>query len=57
MPAPAAAQDASPAPAHGHGPACASIRKIVDFALSPARYDVRLSGTTAASISLLVVPR
>ena len=43
--------------AHGHGPACSSIHKIVDFALSPGRYVIQLSGTTAASARLLVIPR
>ena len=36
---------------------CSSVRKIVDFSLSPGRYVIQLSGTTAASARLLVVPR
>jgi len=36
---------------------CTSVHKIVDFSLSPGRYVIQLSGTTAASARLLVVPR
>ena len=36
---------------------CTTVRKIVDFSLSPGRYVIQLSGTTAASARLLVVPR
>jgi hypothetical protein len=42
---------------HGHGPSCSSIHKIVDFALSPGLHVIQLSGTTAASARLLVIPR
>jgi hypothetical protein len=42
---------------HGHGPACSSIHKIVDFTLSPGRYVIQLSGTTAAGARLLVTTR
>src|SRR5262245_13124349 len=30
---------------HGHGPACTTIRKIVDFQLQPGRYTITLSRT------------
>ena len=43
--------------AHGHGPDCSTIRKIVDFQLAPGTYTIQLSGTSAASVRLLVVPR
>ena len=36
---------------------CTTVHKIVDFSLSPGRYVIQLSGTTAASARLLVVPR
>jgi len=36
---------------------CTTVRKIVDFSLSPGRYVIQLSGTTAASARILVVPR
>jgi hypothetical protein len=42
---------------HGHGPACSTIRKIVDFALEPGRYTLTLSRTEAPAIRLLVVRR
>jgi hypothetical protein len=42
---------------NGHGPACSSIRKTVDFQLQPGRYTITLSRTQAASVRLLVVRR
>jgi hypothetical protein len=42
---------------HGHGPACSTIRKIVDFELSPGRYTVTLSRTEAPTARMLVVRR
>jgi hypothetical protein len=42
---------------HGHGPACSSIRKIVDFQLQPGRYTITLSRTQAPNVRLLVVRR
>ena len=41
---------------HGHGPACSTIHKTVDFQLAPGRYTIQLSGTTAAAVRLLVIP-
>ena len=29
--------------AHGHGPPCSGIRKVVDFTLTPGRYVVQLT--------------
>ncbi len=43
--------------AHGHGPACSSIRKIVDFRLEPGSYTITLSRTDAPSARLLVFRR
>lgn len=40
--------------AHGHGPKCTGVRKMVDFALTPGNYTVQLSGSDAESIALLV---
>lgn len=40
--------------AHGHGPMCTGIRKIVDFRLTPGRYWLQLSGTTDASVPVLI---
>lgn len=42
---------------HGHGPACSTIRKTVDFQLQPGRYTITLSRTQAASVRLLVIRR
>lgn len=43
--------------AHGHGPACSTIRKIVNFNLTPGRYTIQISGTDASVVRLLVLPR
>jgi hypothetical protein len=43
--------------AHGHGPACSTIRKIVDFQLEPGRYTILLSRTEATAVRLLVIRR
>ena len=40
--------------AHGHGPACTGIRKIVDFRLQPGRYVLQVSGGTSASVPVLI---
>lgn len=43
-----------PSSAHGHGPACTGIRKIVDFRLTPGRYVLQLSGSAAATLPVLI---
>ena len=40
--------------AHGHGPACSTIRKMVDFTLQPGRYVLQISANADAEISVLV---
>lgn len=40
--------------AHGHGPACSSIRKFVDFDLQPGDYVLQLSGNPGADLRLLL---
>ncbi|MBB5685628.1 homogentisate 1,2-dioxygenase [Sphingobium boeckii] len=40
---------------HSHGPACSTIRKIVDFDLVPGRYVLQLSGAKAAAMPVMVV--
>lgn len=40
--------------AHGHGPVCTGIRKIVDFRLSPGRYVLHLSGAETATVPVLI---
>ena len=42
---------------NSHGPACSSVRKIVDFQLQPGRYTINLSRTQAPTVRLLVIRR
>jgi len=42
--------------AHGHGPDCTGIRKMVDFDLKPGRYTLQISANADAQTSLLIVP-
>jgi hypothetical protein len=42
---------------NGHGPACSTIRKIVDFQLQPGRYTITASRTQAPTVRLLVIRR
>jgi len=41
---------------HGHGPACSTIRKMVDFDLTPGRHLVQVAGSEAAAVTLMVTP-
>lgn len=41
--------------AHGHGPACSGIRKIVRFALVPGTYRVVVGGLEAPTAKLMLV--
>ncbi len=49
--------EAGASSAHGHGPACTGIRKIVDFALQPGDYTIQLSGSAAPEATLLVAAK
>lgn len=40
--------------AHRHGPACSTIRKIVDFDLKPGRYVLQIAGNGSATLPLMV---
>lgn len=40
--------------AHGHGPACTGIRKMVDFDLSAGRYVLQVAGNGTADLPLMV---
>ncbi|MBO9724890.1 MAG: homogentisate 1,2-dioxygenase [Novosphingobium sp.] len=40
--------------AHGHGPDCSGIRKMVDFALEPGDYLLQISANADAKLPLLV---
>lgn len=42
--------------AHGHGPDCSTIRKIVRFQLEAGSYRVFVSGLTQAKAKLMLVP-
>jgi hypothetical protein len=39
---------------HGQGPACTSLRKMVDFALAPGRYVIQISANADPTIGILV---
>lgn len=40
--------------AHGHGPECSGIRKMVDFPLTPGRYTLQVAANGEAALPLLV---
>lgn len=40
--------------AHGHGPACTGIRKMVDFPLQPGRYVLQVAANGSPSLPLLL---
>ncbi len=40
--------------AHGHGPACSGIRKIVDFELAAGDHAIQLSGSPDAQMRIMV---
>lgn len=42
--------------AHGHGPDCSGIRKMVDFDLKAERYTLQISANADPHISLLIAP-
>jgi hypothetical protein len=41
--------------AHGHGPECTGIRKMVDFPLTPGAYSVQIAANPVRHTTLLVV--
>lgn len=43
--------------AHGHGPACTTLHKVVDFALQPGAYVVQISASTKSPIIIGVQPK
>ncbi len=43
-----------PSVAHGHGPACSGIRKMVDFNLERGRHVLQISGSEASTIRIRV---
>ena len=40
--------------AHGHGPECTGVRKMVDFDLQPGRYLLQVAGNGSATLPLMV---
>lgn len=42
---------------HGHGPACSSIRKMVDFQLEPGHYTLQISNAPKTSAVVAVVAK
>ncbi|MEH3047056.1 hypothetical protein [Sphingomonas adhaesiva] len=45
---------ALPSRAHGHGPMCSGIRKIVDFRLVPGRYVLQIAGTQSGAVPVMI---
>lgn len=41
--------------AHGHGPTCTGIRKIVDFNLTTGRYILQLTGAQGMTLPVMIV--
>jgi hypothetical protein len=48
---------AIPSTAHGHGPGCTGIRKLVEFELTRGLYTVVISGNLEPRTTLLLAPR
>src|SRR3546814_1700941 len=46
-----------PSVAHGHGPRCSGIHKIVDFKLAPGRYALQLSAMQTPQVRVLIARR
>ena len=40
--------------AHGHGPDCSGVRKMVDFDLKPGRYILQIAGSDMAELPMMV---
>jgi hypothetical protein len=40
--------------AHGHGPECTGIRKMVDFPLTPGTYTIQIAGSPEPDTTVLV---
>jgi hypothetical protein len=43
--------------AHGPGPACSGIRKVVDFPLQPGLYILQISASPSDQIGVILTPR
>lgn len=42
---------------HGHGPACSGIRKMIEYDVTPGRYQLQIVNAPAASIRAMAVLR
>lgn len=42
--------------AHGHGPACSGITKMVAYDLAPGRYVLQVAGNRGAALKVMIVP-
>jgi hypothetical protein len=42
--------------AHGHGPACSTIRKMVEYPLEPGAYVLQISANADPALAVLVAP-
>lgn len=40
--------------AHGHGPDCSPVRKMVDFDLKPGRYLLEIAGAPSPTLALMI---
>lgn len=40
--------------AHGHGPNCSGIRKMVDFAVRPGRYVIEVAGAGSPNLPIVI---
>jgi hypothetical protein len=43
--------------AHGHGPECSGIRKMVDFPLEPGRYTLQIAANGEPTLPMLIARR
>lgn len=43
--------------AHGHGPACTELRKIVDFKLTPGNYVLQFAGMPAPTTKVMIAAK
>lgn len=46
---------ALPSTAHGHGPDCSGIRKMVDFPLTPGRYTLQVAANGEPTLPIMIV--
>ncbi|NOW48624.1 hypothetical protein FHW96_004813 [Novosphingobium sp. SG751A] len=42
--------------AHGHGPDCTGVRKVVEFSLEPGRYTMQIAANGASDVTVMALP-